>query len=80
MAYWDSANNKIIHCPPRKVRGYPDWEELDCGCCNGIQWGGEYPRECGDCGGSGAIFRHIKSGVLAQYPGGRFLGKEAAHD
>jgi len=76
MAYWDSANNKIIYYPPRKVQGYPGWEELDCGCCNGIQWGGEYPNDCRTCGGAGVIFRHIKSGVLAEYPGGRFLGRE----
>ena len=73
MAYWDG--NKIIHLESKDVKDYPGWLEEDCGCCNGIEWGGEYPKECRNCNGGGSIFRHIKSGILAEYPGGKFLGK-----
>ncbi len=75
MAYWDSAKQKIVEWQPRPCKEYPGWQEEDCGCCNGIEWGGEYPRECRDCGGSGIVFHHVKSGVLALYPGGPFLGR-----
>lgn len=56
-------------------REYPGWEEVSCGCCMGIQWGGDFPRECMSCGGSGQLFRHKKSGAIADYPGGPFRGK-----
>ena len=74
MAYWNGK--KIVHIKPTPVKGYPGWEYVDCGCCGGIQWGGEYPCECSNCGGSGAYCRHIKSGVTALYPGGPFLGSD----
>ncbi len=54
----------------------PGWEYVNCGCCGGLQWGSDYPRDCTECDGAGFYFRHIKSGVLAQYPGGPFLGRE----
>ena len=54
----------------------PGWEYVDCGCCGGLKWGGETPRDCDECDGASFYFRHIKSGVLAQYPGGPFLGRE----
>ena len=73
MAYWDSEYEEIVIFPPIPSLQYPGWEEIDCGCCNGIEWGGMEPRECGRCEGSGAIFHHIKSGVFAQYPGGPFV-------
>jgi hypothetical protein len=76
MSYWDYHSGKIIRFKPRKVRGHPNWEFIDCGCCAGIMWGGDYPRECKYCGGSGWICRHKKSGVLAWYPGGPFCGRE----
>jgi len=76
MALWDSTNQKIVRWPPRLSSAYPGWEELDCGCCNGLVWGTEQPTECTKCGGRGTIFRHIKSGALAQYPGGPFVGHE----
>jgi len=76
MAYWDSENQKIVRFPDRLAENYPGWEEIDCGCCAGIQWGGEYPRECINCEGNGMLFRHIKSGALALYPGGPFKGKD----
>lgn len=74
MAHWDGR--QIVRLEPEIVEGYPGWMRIDCGCCNGIQWGGEYPIECRTCGGSGVIFRHKKSGTLAQYPGGKMLGRE----
>lgn len=37
----------------------------------------EGPAECDDCGGNGSIVRYVKSGVLAQYPGGPLLGRDA---
>ena len=76
MAYWDSEKRKIVYFPPVELKEYPGWQEIDCGCCAGIQWGGEYPRECASCRGSGILFKHIKSGCLALYPGGPFAGKE----
>lgn len=75
MSYWDSENGKIIHLPDTPAENYSGWTQVDCGCCDGIQWGGEYPRECQECGGTGVIYRHNKSGVLALYPGGPFVGK-----
>ena len=75
MAYWDSKQNKIIYSPSVPCQDNPGWTEDDCGCCNGIEWGGMYPRECRSCGGGGAVFRHIKSGALALYPGGPFVGR-----
>jgi hypothetical protein len=48
---------------------------VDCGCCAGIEWGGEYPRECESCGGTGLQYRYA-SGALALSPGGPFRGHE----
>jgi len=73
MAYWDGE--KIVHSKPGDCPQYPGWQEIDCGCCSGIEWGGEYPRECRACGGGGFVYHHFSSGVLAQYPGGPLLGK-----
>lgn len=55
---------------------YPGWEYINCGCCGGIQWGGDTPRDCLVCDGASFYYKHTKSGVLAQYPGGPFLGRE----
>lgn len=49
---------------------------VDCGCCNGLAWGGEYPRECRDCKGSGLLYRY-PSGALALYRGGPFAGQDS---
>jgi hypothetical protein len=49
------------------------WRITDCGCCAGIMWGGEYPRECRDCNGSGLVWI-LPTGQTADYPGGRFSG------
>ncbi len=73
MAMWDAEQRKIKHFPPIPLEDYPGWERVDCGCCNGIQWGGEDPRECNNCNGSGSYCRHKKSGVMAMYPGGPFV-------
>lgn len=76
MAYWNGK--EIIYHPAKQSEFYPGWEELDCGCCNGLRWGGEQPKDCPDCGGTGRLFRHIKSRVLADYPGGPLRGRDVA--
>ena len=78
MAYWNGE--KTIYLEPKVSKNYPNWLKLDCGCCSGIEWGGESPVECRTCGGLGVIYKHIKSGVLAHYPGGSFCGKEPPGD
>lgn len=75
MSFWDYQQEKIVAFPTTPCKDYPGWEEVDCGCSNGLEWGGEYPRECRHCGGNGVLYHHIKSGVLAQYPGGPFAGR-----
>lgn len=75
MAHWDSAAGKIVGWETKELEERPGWYEIDCGCCVGIEWGGDYPRECRRCGGSGTIFWHKKSRVLADYPGGPLRGK-----
>ena len=74
MAYWDSKSGKIVKFDTQQCDGYDAWEWIDCGCCAGLEWGGESPRECRTCGGSGWVARHKNSGVLAWYPGGPFCG------
>ena len=74
MAYWDSKNQKTIHYPPIPYPNYPGWLQIDCGCCHGIEWGGDYPRECDTCNQSGFIAEHISTGLLAKWPGGPFCG------
>lgn len=73
MSYWDSKNQKIIRFDPIPYPNYPTWLQIDCGCCNGVEWGGEYPKECNLCNGVGVIALHIESEIHAQYPGGPFL-------
>lgn len=73
MAYWSANKNKIIYSPAEKKKN--GWYVVDCGCCHGIQWGGDEPKECDRCGGSGHIWWHKKSKVFAEYPGGKFTGK-----
>lgn len=46
---------------------------FNCGCCAGIEWGGEYPSECRDCGGSGFLFITEHDRII-DYPGGPFRG------
>lgn len=73
LAYWDGK--QMVYLPEREVEGYPNWRLVDCGCCAGIEWGGDYPQECQRCGGSGGIYKHIRSGLLADYPGGPLRGR-----
>lgn len=77
MAYWDAEKGTITHAPSKPHPHYSGWEIVDCGCCAGIEWGGYYPRECRTCGGGGYICQHLKSGALAWYPGGPFVGSTA---
>ncbi len=74
MAAWDDTTSRMIYFPDEPVEGRPGWVRRDCGCCNGLEWGGEEPRECRDCGGDGCVFVHLKSGVIAEYPGGPLRG------
>jgi len=74
MSYWDSTTQKTISFPTTPY-GRRGWYRVDCGCCGGLEWGGEEPRECRNCNGSGEYAWHKKSGALAQYPGGPFLGR-----
>jgi len=75
MAHWNGE--KVVRWPTIESMSHSGWEIVDCGCCNGIQWGsGENePRECNRCKGGGVIYHHKKSHVLALYPGGPFCGK-----
>jgi len=70
MSYWDGK--KIIRIPTKPSKTHPKWDVIDCGCCGGIQWGGEEPRECDRCNETGVIYQHRASGVTALYPGGPF--------
>ena len=80
MSYWDCAQSLIVRFKPEEIADYPGWQLIDCGCCNGIEWGGDFPRECRRCGGSGVIYRHKRSGVLADYPGGPFRGRDVPEE
>ena len=53
---------------------HPNWVYYNCGCCAGIEWGGDSPRDCKRCGGSGTLSLHLPSGRIADYPGGPFRG------
>lgn len=72
MSHWDSETGKIVRWETKPDVMYLDWDVIDCGCCAGIMWGGEVPRECNRCNGTGVIYKHRESGVTAEYPGGRF--------
>ena len=76
MAYYNKETGTIEDLPPRPAYGCPGWEAIDCGCCSGIPWGSMTGESCNRCGGLGRIFRHKESGVVAEYPGGKFLGRE----
>ena len=75
MAYWDSEKGVIVRFQPEPVEGNPEWEIQDCGCCNGLEWGGEEPTECQKCGGNGVIYHHKESGVDALFIGGHLIGR-----
>ena len=70
MAHWDGK--KTVRSPTVPDEEYPAWDVIDCGCCAGIMWGGEEPRECPRCNGCGVIYQHRESKVVAEWPGGPF--------
>jgi len=76
MSAWDSKNGVVVRWKPERIEGYENWWTVDCGCCNGICWGGEEPIECRFCMGRGTICVHRPSGTLAEWPGGPLLGKD----
>jgi hypothetical protein len=82
VSYWDSAKQEVVRFDPSRWAGYQGWFAVDCGCCGGLEWGGDSPRECGSCMG-GRVALHAESRRLALYPGGPFCGvfsdKEVAH-
>ena len=78
MSRW--INGQIVGWSDIPLLGSPGWVKRDCGCCNGISWGGSEPVECSDCRGVGAIAVHLASGTLAEYPGGPLLGRLAAQN
>lgn len=66
--------------PNSKTLQVPNGRLIQCGTCRGIGVvagndgsGDIYPDECGDCGGSGTVWRY-ESGVVAGYYTGPFLG------
>lgn len=78
MSYWDSRAQKIVRFAAEPYPYYPAWDRIDCGCCNGLKWGGETPTECKDCGGNGWLARHRETGTLALWPGGPLRGRKVA--
>lgn len=68
MSHWDGK--KIVRWAPHASQIDVGWWAIDCGCCAGIQWGGEEPVECRDCGGGGYLWLHEKSGLVCAWPGG----------
>lgn len=76
MAHWNGQ--QVVGFAPVKDKRNRGWTWVDCGCCAGIQWGGEEPRECRDCEGNGWLALHEKSRRLALYPGGPFRGVAGA--
>ena len=71
MSYWDGQ--KLVRWEPEPYPNFPGWEVWDCGCCVGLEWGGEEPRECRRCGGNGSIAYHKESNRAAAWPGGPFV-------
>ena len=76
MSHWDSQQQRIIPWPTKPWKGARGWVSVDCGCAAGLEWGGEEPRECAACGGSGIQAYHKESHTYALYPGGPFRGRD----
>ena len=55
------------------------WRHVECGCCHGLQWGGEEPRECLDCMGNGLTWIR-PGGHTFLYPGGPATGMRTVKD
>ena len=62
MGYWDSTKQEIIRFPDRDLGN--GWIEKDCGCCNGLEWGGYEPRECDRCKGRGFYIANVISSIF----------------
>ncbi len=73
MAHWSYKDNIVYHSPAKHTGN--GWYRIDCGCSGGLQWGGDSPRECDRCKGTGSIYWHKKSKAFALYPSGSFLGR-----
>lgn len=80
MARLDQDTGKIVTFAPERDSHYPGWWRTDCGCCGGIQWGGESPRDCWECKGAGVRWLHKATGTVAEYPGGPLLGRLSADE
>lgn len=63
MNAWES----VLNPSPERVAELRERGLQLCGCCAGIEWGGEYPVECSACAGSGVRPRRDARG--------RFLGR-----
>lgn len=61
--------------PTESIAKVMDEGWVDCGCCAGLEWGGEYPRTCSSREGAGRFWRY-SSGRLALWRGGPFMGQE----
>lgn len=75
MSHWDSEQQKVIRWHSARFPEYLNWLRIDCGCSNGLEWGGEYPRECDRCKDGGWLWLHEPSRRLALWPGGPFAGR-----
>ncbi len=62
------------------------WRKESCVRCSGHGVVSSYtfdgsdflgPEECDDCGGYGVVWVHRKTGTMAQYPGGRLMGRRS---
>ena len=73
MSWWNSTTGVIVEFSTTPWPDYPNWMRVDCGCCAGLEWGGETPRECNRCNGNAVIAKHSETGVEALYPGGPFV-------
>ena len=73
MSSWNGKD--IERWEPMTFPDRPGWVAVDCGCCNGIVWGGCEPEPCGECWETGWLYIHASSGVMAEWPGGPLRGK-----
>ena len=73
MAHFDG--HAIVLLKDEPYPEYAGWVRVDCGCCDGLEWGGYVPRTCRDCGGGGFLAKHVATGTIALYPGGPLRGR-----
>jgi len=74
VSSWDEDALRIVVWPSRYDEHHAGWVRFDCGCCGGIAWGGESPVECETCKAGGWLSLHVRSGSVALWPGGPFVG------